>query len=148
LASQPQIVEEKILLPSGEEKIVRYLKGRFLGKVFLIDLIFKGGFAKCYELRFAEPTKESEKNKVYAVKVVPKASLTRTKARQKVSLLLSLMQLTSEIKIHKSILNEFVVLFEKYFEDSENVYILLDICTNQSLNELVKRRKRLTELES
>jgi uncharacterized protein (UPF0179 family) len=52
-----------------------------LEKYSFIDFIFKGGFAKCYELRFAEPCKESEKNKVYAVKVVPKASLTRTKAR-------------------------------------------------------------------
>ncbi len=89
-----------------------------MAKYYLLDLTFKGGFAKCYELRFAEPAKESEKNKVYAVKVIPKASLTRTKARQKVRLLISFMQLTSEIKIHKSILNEFVVLFERYFEDS------------------------------
>lgn len=33
------------------------------------------------------------------------------------------------------------------FEDHENVYILLEICTNQTLNELIKRRKRLVELE-
>lgn len=56
--------------------------------------------------------------------------------------------MTSEIKIHKSLNNEFVVQFDRYFEDKENVYILLEICQNQSLNELVKRRKRLTELEA
>lgn len=56
--------------------------------------------------------------------------------------------MTSEIKIHKSLLNEYVVQFDKYFEDKENVYILLEICQNQSLNELVRRRKRLTELEA
>lgn len=33
------------------------------------------------------------------------------------------------------------------FEDHENVYILLEICNNQTLNELIKRRKRLTECE-
>lgn len=33
------------------------------------------------------------------------------------------------------------------FEDHENVYILLEVCTNQTLNELIKRRKRLTEIE-
>ena len=27
------------------------------------------------------------------------------------------------------------------------MYILLEICTNQTLNELIKRRKRLTEME-
>jgi len=56
--------------------------------------------------------------------------------------------LTSEIKIHKSLSNEFVVKFEKYFEDKDYVFILLEVCTNQSLNELVRRRKRITELEA
>ena len=32
-------------------------------------------------------------------------------------------------------------------EDEENVYILLEFCCNQSLNDQVKRRKRLTEVE-
>eukprot|EP00347_Sterkiella_histriomuscorum_P016927 403351315 len=139
----PQIIEEKIINANGEETIIRYLKGRFLGKViyqFIINTNIKqGGFAKCYELRYAEPQNTQQKNRIFAVKVVPKASLTRTKARQK---------LTSEIKIHKSLCNEFVVQFDRYFEDKENVYILLDICQNQSLNELVRRRKRLTELEA
>jgi len=39
------------------------------------------------------------------------------------------------------------VAFEHVFEDHENVYILLELCTNHTLNELIKRRKRLTELE-
>jgi len=34
------------------------------------------------------------------------------------------------------------------FEDSDNVYILLELCHNQSLNELIKRRKRLMEIEA
>lgn len=38
--------------------------------------------------------------------------------------------------------------FEKYFEDKENVYIMLDICTNGSLSDLVRRRKRLHEVEA
>ena len=37
--------------------------------------------------------------------------------------------------------------FLHFFEDSENVYILLELCQNQSMNELLKRRKRLHELE-
>jgi polo-like kinase 1 len=40
-----------------------------------------------------------------------------------------------------------VVGFEHFFEDAENVYILLELCTNQSLNEMLKRRKRLTQIE-
>ena len=44
--------------------------------------------------------------------------------------------------------NANVVKFEHVFEDHENVYILLEICTNHTLNELIKRRKRLTEMET
>lgn len=44
--------------------------------------------------------------------------------------------------------NEYVVNFQKYFEDKENVYIMLDICHNQSLSDLVRRRKRLHEVEA
>jgi len=75
----------------------------------------------------------------WALKVVPKANLQRSKARQK---------LTSEIKIHRSLDHENVVRFDRYFEDKENVYILLDICHNQSLSDLVRRRKRLVEVEA
>jgi len=53
----------------------------------------------------------------------------------------------SEIKIHRSLRHENVVGFEHFFEDSENVYILLELCDNQTMSELMKRRKRLTELE-
>jgi len=53
----------------------------------------------------------------------------------------------SEIKIHRSLHHNNVVNFEHFFEDSENVYILLELCTNQSMNDLLRRRKRLHELE-
>ena len=38
--------------------------------------------------------------------------------------------------------------FDRYFEDKDNVYILLDICHNQSLSDLVRRRKRMHCLEA
>jgi polo-like kinase 1 len=53
----------------------------------------------------------------------------------------------SEIKIHKSLNHSNVIRFEHFFEDEENTYILLEICQNQTMNELLRRRKRLTELE-
>ena len=46
----------------------------------------------------------------------------------------------------KSLHHSNIVAFEHYFEDSENVYLLIEICQNQTLNELLKRRKKLTEL--
>lgn len=45
----------------------------------------------------------------------------------------------SEIKIHKAMKHQNIVDFVSYFEDSENVYILLELCNNLSLNEMVKR---------
>ena len=117
------IVEEKIIKVTGDVQIRKYLKGRLLGK---------GGFAKCYEFTCLE------NKKVFAGKVVAKSSLVKSRAKQK---------LISEIKIHKSLHHPQIVAFEHYFEDTENVYILLEICHNQTLNDLLKRRKRLTELE-
>jgi len=118
-----QIIEERISKVNGDVAVKRYAKGRLLGK---------GGFAKCFEVT------NLESKKVLAAKIIQKSSLTKSRARQK---------LISEIKIHKSLHQVNIVNFEHVFEDQENVYILLEICTNQTLNELLKRRKRLTELE-
>ena len=117
------VVEEKIIKVTGDFQIRKYYKGRLLGK---------GGFAKCYEFVCAE----NKKN--FAAKVIAKSSLVKSRAKQK---------LISEIKIHKSLHHPQIVAFEHYFEDTENVYILLEMCQNQTLNELLKRRKRLTEIE-
>ena len=117
------IVEEKIMKVTGDFQIRKYYKGRLLGK---------GGFAKCYEFVCAE------NKKVFAAKVIAKSSLVKSRAKQK---------LISEIKIHKSLHHPQIDAFEHYFEDTENVYILLEMCQNQTMNELLKRRKRLTEIE-
>ena len=118
------IIIEKIPTNTGEPYIKKYKKIRLLGK---------GGFARCYEL-FDEETHKS-----YAVKIIKKTSLIKSRTKQK---------LISEIKIHKSLHHENIVKFEHYFEDAENVYVLLELCYNQTLHELVKRRKKLTELEA
>ena len=117
------IVEEKIIKVTGDVQIRKYIKGRLLGK---------GGFAKCYEFSCME------NQRVFAGKVIAKSSLVKSRAKQK---------LISEIKIHKSLHHPNIVAYEHYFEDTENVYILLEICRNQTLNDLLKRRKRLTEIE-
>ena len=84
----------------------KYMKGKFLGK---------GGFAKCYEFV------NQETKQIQASKVIQKASLTKSRAKQK---------LMSEIKIHRSVHHQYIVKFEHFFEDAENVYILLELCTN------------------
>lgn len=81
----------------------KYMKGTFLGK---------GGFAKCYKVTNLD-TKE-----IFAAKIVDKSSLN-PKTKQKLS---------SEIKIHASLKHRNVVAFQSFFEDKQNVYILLEIC--------------------
>lgn len=104
--------------------LTRYFKGKLLGK---------GGFAKCFEVE------EQATGQLYAAKIVEKKTLTKPKTQQK---------LRSEIKIHSSLNHPQVVRFEKYFEDSANVYILLELCTEQTLMELQKRKRRLSEAEA
>ena len=116
-------IEERIMKSDGEVQLRRYSKRKFLGK---------GGFARVYEFFCLE------NRKTQAAKIIGKDQLTKQRRRQK---------LMSEIKIHKSLSHQHVVNFEHFFEDSENVYILLELCPNQSLSELLRRRKRLTELE-
>lgn len=120
---QQVIVEEKVIKFNGDICIKKYLKGKFLGK---------GGFAKCYEFS------NLETKRVTAAKIIQKSTLTKSRAKQK---------LMSEIKIHRSLHHPNIVGFEHFFEDAENVYILLELCSNQSMNELLRRRKRLHELE-
>lgn len=118
------LIEEMRRNPNGDGYTVHhYLRGRILGK---------GGFAKVYECT-AQDTK-----KMYAVKIVPKANLVKTRARQK---------LQAEIKIHRTLKHKHICEYKHFFEDRSNCYILLELCHNQSMNELIKRRKRLTEPE-
>jgi serine/threonine protein kinase len=57
----------------------------------------------------------------YASKLITKSSLTKSRARTK---------LLSEIKIHRSLQHKHIVGFEHFFEDHDNVYILLELCVN------------------
>ena len=117
------IIEEITPAMKNQTRTRQYKKGRFLGK---------GGFAKCYELIC------KDNNKIFAAKMLQKSNLKTERQRQK---------LITEIKIHKSCHHSHVVAFEHNFEDRENVYILLELCQNQTLNELHMRRKILTEIE-
>jgi len=53
----------------------------------------------------------------------------------------------SEIKIHRQMKHDRVVELQRYFEDKQNVYIVLHLCPNLSLNDMLKRRKRFTDIE-
>ena len=116
-------IEERVQRSNGQEAIKKYIKGKLLGK---------GGFAKCFELKCIS------NQRTYAGKIISKSNITKQSAKTK---------LKSEIKIHRSMCHPNVVKFEHYFEDSENVYILLELCKSKTLNELLKKRKIISELE-
>ncbi|KAH1183818.1 serine/threonine-protein kinase PLK1 [Mauremys mutica] len=101
-----------------------YMRGRFLGK---------GGFAKCYEIT------ELEAQEVFAGKIVPKSLLVKPHQKEKMSM---------EISIHRSLAHRHVVGFQGFFEDSDFVFVVLELCRRRSLLELHKRRKALTEPEA
>ncbi|CAD8113364.1 unnamed protein product [Paramecium sonneborni] len=117
------IIEERYRKPDGETGFRRYQKGKILGK---------GGFAKCYEVT------SIESKKVLAAKIIAKSTLKKGRTKAK---------LITEIKLHKSLHHQNIVQFEDVFEDNENVYILLELCQNQTLNELLKRRRRISQIE-
>ncbi|KAJ3060694.1 Cell cycle serine/threonine-protein kinase cdc5/MSD2 [Podochytrium sp. JEL0797] len=99
-----------------------YRLGRLLGE---------GGFARCYEFF----KKNGER---IAAKVIRKASLTSSKQKHK---------LFAEIKIHQLMHHPAIVQFQHVFEDDDNVYILLEVCDNGTMVEMLRARKRLTEPE-
>jgi len=114
-------IPDVIIDPNSKRK---YERGRFLGK---------GGFAKCYELR------NPGTGEVLAGKIVPKTMLVKTQQKEK---------MTQEIKIHKSVKHPNIVKLFSYFEDSNFVYVVLELCRKKSLMELHKRRQAITEPET
>lgn len=53
----------------------------------------------------------------------------------------------SELKIHRGIRHNHICQFESYFEDTDNIYIVLELCPNETLAEVMQRRRTLHELE-
>lgn len=85
--------------------------------------MIKGGFAKCYEIINLK-TKE-----VFAGKIVSKKYLLKHNQKDK---------MTQEISIHKTLKNNNIVSFYNFFEDSDFVYIVLELCRKRSMMELHK----------
>ena len=108
---------------TGEMRTRSYVRGRPLGK---------GGFAVVFSMQ------DPSTGESFAAKVVAKSTLEKDRARQKI---------LTEIRIHRSVDNAHVVKFKKCFEDTNNVYILMELCSDKTLADVVKRRGRLTERE-
>uniref|UniRef100_A0A3Q2CQ44 Serine/threonine-protein kinase PLK n=1 Tax=Cyprinodon variegatus TaxID=28743 RepID=A0A3Q2CQ44_CYPVA len=117
--SKPEVAQVVMDPKTGRS----YSKGKLLGK---------GGFARCYEMT------DLSNNKMYAVKVIPQSRVSKPHQREKI---------TNEIDLHRSLSHKHVVKFSHFFEDSENIYIFLELCSRKSLAHIWKERRTLTEPE-
>ncbi|KAL3984781.1 Protein kinase domain family protein [Acanthocheilonema viteae] len=124
MSSKKPVLKEVPDIVVNTDTGATYKKGRFLGK---------GGFARCYELT------DTKDHKFYAGKVVSKLLLLKNHQRDKMA---------QEIRIHRTLHHKHIVRMDGFFEDADNVYILLELCPRRSLMELHKRRKYVTEPES
>lgn len=76
----------------------------------------QGGFAKCYEIV------DDDSKKVYAGKIVSKKLMVKHNQKEK---------MTQEIQIHRSLNHKNIVKFFSFFDDPQNVYIVLELCKNR-----------------
>ncbi|OAA63946.1 Serine/threonine-protein kinase [Cordyceps fumosorosea ARSEF 2679] len=113
----------EVLEPASAERPdgAVYQTGKLLGK---------GGFAICYTGHL-QPT-----NKVYALKIVK--SHMPAKMEQKFQ---------TELQIHSKMKHKNIVQFWRAFSFHNSTYLVLELCPNGSLMDMVKRRKGLTEPE-
>lgn len=96
-------------------------------------MLGQGGFARVFHV-----TDKYGQDKAF--KVIAKSAIMQSKKnRQKI---------LAEIMIHKSLKHVHIVGFEDVFEDSENVYFVLELCHNGNMNDIVKRRGRYQESEA
>uniref|UniRef100_A0A8C2I8I4 polo kinase n=1 Tax=Cyprinus carpio TaxID=7962 RepID=A0A8C2I8I4_CYPCA len=77
-------------------------------------------------------------NKMYAVKVIPQSRVSKPHQRGKI---------INEIELHKSLQHKHVVKFSHHFEDQDNIYIFLELCSRKSLAHIWKARHTLTDPE-
>lgn len=133
-SSRPTTVDPMAHIETIYDKVVDDVTGEYVVKrSFAVGkFLGKGGFARCYEL-ICDAT-----GKKYAGKVVAKTSLIKPKSKQKFQ---------AEIRIHRSLHHARVVRFYSCFEDDENWYILLELCRNHTLSDLLRKRKHLSEYE-
>ncbi|CCU76300.1 serine/threonine protein kinase [Blumeria hordei DH14] len=106
----------------GKDGII-YKTGQMLGR---------GGFAICYE------GQNLNTQQIYALKIV-KSHMPQKRMEQKFQ---------TELQIHSKMKHPNIVEFHRAFSYFKCTYIVLELCPNGSLMDMVKRRKYITEPEA
>ncbi|CAG7957731.1 unnamed protein product [Penicillium salamii] len=97
----------------------QYAIGGFLGK---------GGFAVCYEGSLAR------NGRVFAMKVV-KSEMPQKKMEEK---------FRTELQIHSKMRHPFIVQFYRAFAFGSSTYVVLELCPNGSVMDMVRKRRCLS----
>lgn len=115
----------------------RYRSGRLLGK---------GGFAVAYEGELESLT-SGLKGQVFALKIV-KSRMNVKKMEEKVStgkcLSFNSSQFRTELQIHAKMSHPNIVEFHRAFSYGDSTYVVLELCPNGSVMDMVKKRKCLS----
>ncbi|CAM9804024.1 unnamed protein product [Lampetra fluviatilis] len=91
-----------------------------------------GGFARCYLVT------EEYTGCHFAAKIITKQRVEKPGHRAKIE---------QEISLHRKLHHRHIVQFISSFEDENFIYIILELCSGQSLAHMLRSRKVLTEAE-
>ena len=102
-----------------------------------IDILGKGGYGKVYKVKIEK--EYPSQMKTYAIKIFEKKIFKESPEKA--------LRVLNEIKIHRSLNHQHLCKYEHSFEDKNNIYILMEYCPYGSLSNLLKKRKKLEEIE-
>ncbi|KAL6715832.1 Cell cycle serine/threonine-protein kinase cdc5/MSD2 [Lecanora helva] len=127
--------KEKDYAPPPPEWVLQppIAKGGLAEKFKTGKCLGKGGFAVCYEGELRSKRKDAG-NKTYALKVV-RAKMNQRKMEEK---------FRTELQIHAKMLHPNIVEFHRAFTFKESTFVVLELCQNGSVMDMVKRRRCLT----
>ena len=104
------------------------------------DSLGGGGFGEVFLVQKENTGEQPENQPLYAMKRIKKDGIINDKDK--------LHRVLTEIKIHRSLNNQYICKYEHSFEDKNSIYILMEYCEKKSLDDYLKQRKTLKEYEA
>ncbi|KAI9698502.1 MAG: Cell cycle serine/threonine-protein kinase cdc5/MSD2 [Candelina mexicana] len=96
-------------------------------------LLGKGGFAICHEAQLVRGDSEKAKHR-FALKIV-KSNFVQKKMEDK---------FRTELQIHSKMHHANIVEFHRAFTFDGSTYLVLELCNNGSIMDMIRKRRRLT----